>query len=32
MVDADTHPPGVRRQIIDAIGDAIGHRSAEFLD
>src|SRR5215813_12577214 len=28
MVDADTHPPGIRGQIIDAIG----HRSAEFLD
>src|SRR6201989_1528526 len=28
MVDADTHPPGIRSQIIDAIG----HRSAEFLD
>src|SRR5215472_497849 len=27
MVDADTHPPGIRGQIIDAIG----HRSAEFL-
>jgi hypothetical protein len=28
MVDADTNPPGIRGQIIDAIG----HRSAEFLD
>src|SRR6202043_577596 len=28
MVDADTHPPGICGQIIDAIG----HRSAEFLD
>ena len=28
MVDADTHPPGIRGQIIDAIG----HRSAECLD
>jgi hypothetical protein len=28
MVDADTHPPGIRGQIIDTIG----HRSAEFLD
>ena len=28
MVEADTHPPDIRGQIIDAIG----HRSAEFLD
>jgi hypothetical protein len=28
MIDADTHPPGIRGQVIDAIS----HRSAEFLD
>ena len=28
MVDADTHPPGVRGQIIDPVG----HRAAELLD